>query len=40
MVKFTVECVKCGSSDVDIEDTGGDFQLVCRKCGEWEEYDQ
>ena len=40
MYKFTVECVKCGSSNVDINDTGGEFQLVCRDCDNWEDYDQ
>jgi len=41
MVGFILECVKCGSSKVEIQDVGGrNYQLVCLKCGNWEEHDE
>lgn len=40
MVGFIVECVKCGSSKVEINDIGGCYQLVCRACGNWEDHDE
>jgi hypothetical protein len=37
MTTFQVICLKCGSEDVEINNVGSGYQLVCLGCNNWED---